>query len=61
MLYNRFVCGLQSKRTQQKLLSKADSMLTGAVEKVKIMEAAQLNVQVLKEQALPVERIVRSL
>ena len=54
------MCGLRSERTQQKLLSEADLKLASAVEKAKNMEAAQQNAQALKEQALPVGKIVRS-
>ena len=59
-LRDRFVCGLRSERTQQKLLSEADLTLASAIEKAKNMEAAQQNAQALKEQALPVGKIVRS-
>ena len=56
-LRDRFVCGLRSERTQQKLLSEVDLTLSGAVERAKNMEAAHQNAQALKEQALPVGKI----
>ena len=56
-LRDRFVCGLRSERTQQKLLSEVDLTLAGAVERAKNMEAAHQNAQALKEQALPVGKI----